>query len=435
MRRVLRSTTVSLTAVAALTLAACGGEPQVQDIFAAGGWPGAHADARNSNTSTVTGPQSPSFTWSRPLLSPTTSGPTVAASGQIFVTTHAENGCNLYSFEMDSGRKRWCNRLAPAVAASTPVVDAATNVYVGEDGAMNSFTENGQLRWRTIVSGTPLSAQFTGDGNLLFVTQFGVVTVLNPQNGREVVPSHQLIPAPTAAEGQNLLLPPADLGLDQCAFGAPECPVPAGPAIDLASGNFYLTLRLPDHDRASVVAMRYADGALTGLWSADVLDGGTSSSPSLSADGTTVYAGDNQGTLWALDAATGQVRWNQSLGYPAAGTPSVSADGLIIPAPGEGGHLLALRDEGDHAEVAWERGDVAPVGASAQAGGAVGYTEVREGPDASAPTALLTFDTGTGETLDQDTLPGGSGPTTGTAIGPDGEVLTTTVIGELFVLR
>ena len=197
------------------------------------------------------------------------------------------------------------------------------------------------------------------------------------------------------------------------------------PAIDLDSGRFYLTLRPPDPTGPSVVAMRYAGGALTGLWSADVLDGGTSSSPSLSADGTTVYAGDNQGTLWALDAATGQVRWNQSLGYPAAGTPSVSADGLIIPAPGEGGHLLALRDEGDHAEVAWERGDVAPVGASAQAGGAVGYTEVREGPDASAPTALLTFDTETGETLDQDTLPGGSGPTIGTAIGPDGEVLTT----------
>ncbi|MFC4602351.1 PQQ-binding-like beta-propeller repeat protein [Rhodococcus kronopolitis] len=435
MRRVLRSTAVSLTAVAALALAACGGGAPVQDVFSAGGWPGAHADARSSNTSPADGPRTPSFAWSRPLLAPTTSGPSVSAGGQVFVTTRAEHGCNLYSFELDSGRKRWCNRLAPAVAAATPVVDRATNIYVGEDGAMNSFTELGQLRWRTIVSGTPLSAQFTGDGNLLFVTQFGVVSVLNPQNGREVVPSHQLIPAPTAAEGQNLPLPPADLGLDQCAFGGPECPVPAGPAIDLASGNFYLTLRLPDRDRASVVAMRYADGALTGLWSADVLDGGTSASPSLSADGTTVYAGDNKGTLWALDAATGQLRWSRPLGYPAAGTPSVSSDGLIIPAPGQGGHLLALRDRGDHAEVAWERRDLAPVGGPAQAGGAVGYTEVREGPDASAPTSLLTFDTGTGETLDQDTLPGGGGPTTGTAIGPDGEVLTATALGELFVLR
>ncbi len=38
---------------------------------------------------------------------------------------------------------------------------------------MLSFDERGQLRWRTPVTGTPLSAQFTGDGNLLFVTNSG----------------------------------------------------------------------------------------------------------------------------------------------------------------------------------------------------------------------------------------------------------------------
>ena len=49
--------------------------------------------------------------------------------------------------------------------------------------------------------------------------------------------------------------------------------------------------------------------------------------------------------------------------------------------------------------------------------------------------AVLTFDTDTGETLDQDTLPGAEGFTVGTSIGPNGEVVTPTLIGEVFVLR
>jgi hypothetical protein len=57
---------------------------------------------------------------------------------------------------------------------------------------------------------------------------------------------------------------------------------------------------------------------------------------------------------------------------------------------------------------------------------------VREGADG---LAMLTFDTGTGETLDRDTLPGAKGFTVGTSVGPKGEVLTPTLLGELFVLR
>ena len=54
--------------------------------------------------------------------------------------------------------------------ASTPIVDDAINVYVGDNGAMNSFNDHGQPRWRTPVIGTPMSAQFTSDGNVLLVS-------------------------------------------------------------------------------------------------------------------------------------------------------------------------------------------------------------------------------------------------------------------------
>ena len=68
-----------------------------------------------------------------------------------------------------------------------------------------SFTETGQLRWRTLVVGTPLSSQFTGDGNLLFITQLGQINVLNPQTGAKVVPSFDLIPPPSIGQSPSSL--------------------------------------------------------------------------------------------------------------------------------------------------------------------------------------------------------------------------------------
>ncbi|GAA4475839.1 PQQ-binding-like beta-propeller repeat protein [Rhodococcus olei] len=432
MGRVLRSATVSLAAVSVLVTAGCGSDSQVTDIYSSGGWPAAHGDARNSDGSAVTGSRATSLAWSRPLGAPTSTHASIASTGQVFATTHSDNGCNLWSFQMESGRKRWCTRLGPGVSSSTPIVDRATNVYVGEDGAMNSFNEHGQLRWRTVVSGTPISAQFTGDGNLLFVTQFGIVSVLSPQTGKEIVPSYQLIPAPTVDQAENVPLPPAALGLDQCVTGSPACPVGGVPAIDLASGRFYLTVWRPGRPQADLVAMRYGDGALTEDWSSDAIPGGTTATPVLSADGTTVYVYDRSGALWALDAATGQPRWHHDLGFPAVGTPSVSPDGVIAAAGSGDGRLTGLRDRGDHAEVVWERKDLVQLGVPAQTAGGTGYTVVRDGTDR---LAALTFDTATGATVDQDVLPGATGVSVGTSIGPDGEVLVSTLIGELFVLK
>ncbi|MGW6379572.1 outer membrane protein assembly factor BamB family protein [Rhodococcus sp. NPDC055112] len=432
MRRVLRSAAVSLTAVSALITGGCSSAPPLDDAYAPSGWPAAHADARNSGTSPAEGARSISFDWSRPIGAPTATAASVASNGQIFVTSRSENGCNLYSFEIESGRKRWCNRLGPGVAVSTPLVDRVTNVYVGEDGAMNSFNEHGQLRWRTVVSGTPLSAQFTADGNLLFVTHFGVVSVLNTQTGKEVVPSYQLIPTPTYDVAKDLPLPPAAQGLEQCFFGAPECPVSTAPAIDLATGRFFVTVWRPGRPHTELVGLRYADGRITEDWSSDALPGGATSNPVISADGATLYANDNEGALWALDAETGEPRWSHDLGFAAAGSPTVAADGLIIPAGSDKGRLLALEDKGDHAELLWERKDLVQLGVPAQTGGSTGYTVVREG---DTGLAMLTFDTDTGETLDQDTLPGAKGFTVGTSIGPGGEVVTPTLIGEVFVLR
>lgn len=435
MRRVLRSSALVLASISALVLSGCGSEPQVQDIFSAGGWPGMHADARNSDTSDVVGSRDIDLAWSRPLGGPVATYASVGANGQIFVTSRTEKGCNLFSFEIANGRKRWCAQLRPGVVASTPIVDAVANTYVGEDGGMNSFTENGQLRWRTPVVGTPISAQFTGDGHLLFITQLGEINVLDTQTGARVLAPYNMIAPPSFADSANVELVPDDQGLNTCFFGSPQCPVANTPAIDLSTGKFYFTFFAPGAPAAELVAMRYIGGEnpqITREWSTDTLPGGSASSPDISADGSVVYTNDNEGKLWAIDAATGDAKWSYDIGFAAAGSPSTSKDGLLIPAGGENGHLMALRDKGDHAELVWERTDLLQLGVPAQTSGSTGYTVVREGEDG---LAMITFDTETGETVDQDTLPGAKGFTVGTSVGPNGEVLTPTLIGELFVLK
>ena len=67
----------------------------------------------------------------------------IAANGQIFVHSPAAareqrpmQSCILYSFETDTGRKRFCSVLGPSAVSSTPIVDTVANVYVGDDGGM-----------------------------------------------------------------------------------------------------------------------------------------------------------------------------------------------------------------------------------------------------------------------------------------------------------
>lgn len=439
MRGVLRTAvltpTAVLTATAALALSGCAGGTEPIDILSAGGWPGRYSDAHNSSTSAADGLPDVSPAWSRSVGGTIGSPPSISASGQIFVSASTAAGCNLFSYQVDTGRKRWCTRIAPGVGVATPVADSVANVYIGEEGGMYSFNEHGQRRWRIPVSGTPRSAQFTGDGNLLVVTHFGQVNVVDTQTGRLVAPIYDMVRVPAVTDGTDVPRTAPDHGLAACFGGSPDCPVATTPAVDLATGRIVVTLWRPGADRAALVALRYTggdDARIAEEWSLDDLPGGAVTSPVLSADGTTAYVHDGDGSLWAIDTASGSARWSHDPGYVTSTGPAVTSDGMILLAGGGAdGPLVALRDAGDRAETLWERDDVRQLGAVAAAANGVAYTVVRA-PDG---LATLVFDTSDGSTLDQEPLSGASGFAVGTAIGPGGELLATTLLGDLYVLR
>lgn len=421
---------VSLATVAALTAAACGGGGEAIDAFAPDGWPVVHGDSRNSSSTEHVGLSDVRFAWSRPLGATTSSPVSIAASGQMFVSTFGEAGCNLFSFEIESGRKRWCNRVGPSVGTETPLVDSVANVYVGDDGGFSSFNEHGQLRWRTPTNGVPRSAQFLGDGSVLAVTQFGQINVLDTQTGKSVVPIHDLIDPPDfLAEPGADFLPPAT-GLDACASGSAECAVAATPAVDLDSSNIYLVLWRSGAVAPQLISLHYdaeATPSITERWSSELLPAGVSSSPVLSEDGSTIYLADVDGRVSAFDASNGSQRWTFGAGFGASNTPSVAGDGSIVPSGGEGS-VRSIRDDGTSASVSWSRDDLQQLGTPVSTADGRIVTVVGRGDD----VVLVALDSASGETVSEQVLDGASGSTVGTSIGPDGQVVTSTYLGEIF---
>ncbi|WP_280306036.1 PQQ-binding-like beta-propeller repeat protein [Nocardia neocaledoniensis] len=419
---------VAFAAAGVVALTGCG--TYVDDITVGPGlgWPAAHHDGRNGGASPVTGAESVTLSWSRPVGGPIAQPVTIGPEGQMFVTTSTAN-CAIFSFQMRTGRKRFCNALGPSTIEAPTVVDGTNNVYVGDDGAVNSFNYLGQPRWRTPVAGVPVAVQFTGDGKLLTITQSGQVDVLDRQTGGREVPTLQLLGEPDFLQYPGLTRPASGDGLDDCRTGGPRCAVANTTAVDPESGRFFVTVWEPGKPVAALRAMRYADGKVTQVWSADMLTGGSATSPTLSADGATVYVGDNSGRLIAVNTEDGSTRWTHVLGWTPSGGISV-VDDLIIPA-GDDGYLMAVHDRGDRVEPAWERKDLALRGTPAQSAGDIGYTVAAIG----AGLNLITFDTTTGNTVDSDVLPGATGTTTGTSIGPEGEVLVATRLGEIFTFQ
>ncbi|MET9289563.1 PQQ-binding-like beta-propeller repeat protein [Nocardia beijingensis] len=419
---------VVVAAVGALTLAGCGTDYDDITVGTGKGWTAAYHDGRNSGTTPVTGSRKIGLSWQRPVGGPIAQPVTLGPDSQLFVTTRLPN-CSIFSFQMATGRKRFCNALGPSAISAPSAVDGMTNVYVGDDSRVISFNYLGQPRWATPVAGTPVSVQFTGDGKLLTISQSGQVDVLSRQTGDRTVPTVQLLGEPDFLAHAGLGWPDAGQGLDDCATGGPHCPVANISPID-AGGRFYVTLWQPGRPAAALVALRYTGAKVAREWSAELLLGGSATSPALSADGGTVYVGDNNNRLIALDTTDGRTKWVHRLDWTPRGGISVSDDGLIIPSDEEG-YLLALRDNGDTAETAWERKDLALRGPAAQTAGDTGYVTAAIGDGLN----LVTFDTRTGATIDSDVLPGAKGTTTGTSVGAKGEVVVATRIGEIFAFE
>ena len=81
-------------------------------------------------------------------------------------------------------------------------------------------------------------------------------------------------------------------------------------------------------------------------------EGGSASTPSLGVDGSTVYVGDNDENLLAIDSATGETRWTLGVGAQIIVAPAVSSDNREVYI-GTMLEVLKVVDHGTYGEVVW----------------------------------------------------------------------------------
>lgn len=413
--------------VVSLVAAACSRSMQAPALPVAGmNWHAAHADAKNSDYSPVTGGKQVSMIWQKKFSGTINLGPTTNDKGVVFVTTSAP-GCHLYALDPVTGKELWCtDKVNKYAVASSALVSRDNRLFIADDQAMFAFDHDGNLLWSHAIDGFPLSAQFTHTGRILFITHIGKLYVLEQVTGEPFI-NGELLSANTPPTG--------DFDPRACMRGTADCPCANTLAYDSASGRFYFTYWRPGTNQAALWCMQYneSDGkaSVSKVWENNSLPGGSASSPDISADGTRIYVNDNAGNLFAINAASGEIIWKYELGYNTGGSQSTSPDGYIMPAGANGAGVVCLKDEDSHARVVWQTHEWQNRGVSTQAAGHVAYVTVTSA-SGDFLNELLVVDVETGQVLDRDILPGKTYFSVGTTIGPEGNVYVPTINGYLF---
>jgi outer membrane protein assembly factor BamB len=422
LRQIAASASAALIAVCA---SGCGSTDSWVDAAPSLGWPAQYGDAANSSYTATAGADTLALAWTRSVKGELGAAVGLGSESYLVANAQTAGGCSLMVWENNNhGRQRWCSRLVQGGGFAGPLIDGFDNVYVGQPGAILSFPSTQWIRWRQPVIGMPLTPRILGDGQLLVVTHLGQVQVFDAHRGSTVGTAIDLVADLDPTDSQR--------GLTDCQPARRGCPVAAAPAFSTTSQMIVVAIWQPDAPAATLVGLRYHPGQtplVTREWTSDSVAGGVLASPVLSADGKTVYVNGRNKQLWALSTVDGKTKWSVPLEFQPQTPPTVTPGGLILTGGGPDTALAAVKDDGDHAELAWRRDDVEPLSTASQAGPGVAYTVAKDG---AAALSLLAFDPRDGHTINSYPLPAATGYPVGVSIGNNRTVVAATSDGQVY---
>lgn len=116
------------------------------------------------------------------LPAPVSGAPVIDRSGYVLVAL--ENGI-LYKFEPTLQSPVWVDTIRFNIALTSPVIDEAGVIYVGDDsGYVTAVNENGIVKWTQMVDPAGISGMAVGVTRLYVGTGYGKLVALNLSDGQ-----------------------------------------------------------------------------------------------------------------------------------------------------------------------------------------------------------------------------------------------------------
>ncbi len=334
-------------------------------------------------------------------------GPLLDNQGNLYFSPQFYHGERVVLVSLDgkTGERRWAIPAADDIQASSPafILNDPENpgsqiIYIVGFNRVMALRPDGSTIWSTATglslssseSGKKLSAKFhsfnyhPATDSLVSITKAGALFAFSRKNGELIAPIGQIPGAPAiSGNGTNIpkfVLNKVDPLMDK-AFGKTDEGLSLFSSavsyiyggggvvtnffsIDPDSSRIYMAATAADEedgteDGRSELGAIYAldlvddgnDGLEFQVLNRKTFQGGTGSTPALSADGHRLYVSDNAGNVIALDSKLNEV-WRVDVGEPLVGSISVSPDNNELYAV-TASDVIQLIDKGERGSRAW----------------------------------------------------------------------------------
>ncbi len=334
--------------------------------YAPSPWATVHGDSRNSDYVPIETPTELRFAWRALEGTAPWTAPSVGSDGTLYVTSgRGEGHAHLHALRPDgtllweAAPQRGAGTLDSGAVTSAPVLDEAGTVYVGDSDQFWAFHPDGRVKWVAEteplgVTGPFVTAVILGK-RVGGVSVHGQVVLFERASGALAVPVLEL-PGGASPEGPALpawawegLVDESTRQRTNDILMGFRYEVTNTPAIHPETGRLYLLAAGRDLESGAFYGIDLVDDALVIAFETK-LGPGTGTSPAISHDGRQVFAFEGDGSLIALDAATGALLYSKDLGGVPA-SPSTDPAGAV--------YMLArerlVKVDGPSGEVLWDR--------------------------------------------------------------------------------
>lgn len=369
-----------------LLLAGSAGGEEPGSVYSPGGWSTLHRGPANRKL--VEGVElAPAYSaWTTLEGASVLTAPTMSPDGQVLyvATGRAKGHSNLFAYSVE-GERLWAapawtsadEGVDPCAILSSPIVDQAGDVYLGDCNQLYAFRPSGELKW--VVPLPPLqagdwrasealpinaltTAVFTRQGLIFGVTNFGDVVLIDRETGQSRMapmrlPGHlpslsDVLPMPASTFGEGLVDPEIRAWAWQLLVGGAMRSANT-PAVDAETGRIFVAATSVKEGLGALYGLDlvpHGQGFAAEIRFATDMGPGSGSSPALSPARDRVYVSDEKGVFYGVDARTGETHW-QVQTKAASAAAAVGADGVVYTLQAFGPALIALSPEG---QVLWE---------------------------------------------------------------------------------